>query len=124
MLPTYTNSNQISGKLLTNGALIPDLPTYEYSMRMLPRLRNASLIEIASQAKISLPTARQEMQELAGKDFVFWKENEKKWEIRRRKRLSTTLRSLGSPPGITIRSEKHLTRKSGIYALRTCGQPD
>jgi len=86
-------------------------------LRVLARLRSASLIEIASQAKISLPTARQAMQGLEEKDTVLWNKNEKKWEIRRRKGLSTALRSLGLPPGITIRSEKRYNQ--GDRHLRT-----
>ena len=86
-------------------------------LRVLARLRTAALVEIASQAGVSLPTARKALDGLAKKSAVSWQPQTETWGIHRRKGLSVALRGLGFPPGITIPAEKRYNQ--GDRHLRT-----
>ncbi len=102
---------------VSNMASIPLSDSERRCLRVLVRLRNAALIEIASQAGMSLPTARKAIGGLAEKGSVSRQLATETWEIRRRKGLSVALRDLGFPPGITIPPEKRYNQ--GDRHLRT-----
>jgi len=86
-------------------------------LRVLARLRTVALVEIASQAGLSLPTTRKAMKGLSKKSAVSWHPQTETWEIHRRKGLSVALRGLGFPPGVSIPTEKRYNQ--GDRHLRT-----
>ncbi len=73
-------------------------------LAVLARVRAVSAAEIASLSGVSIPTCKAALRALSGRGLVIQKEGE--WHIRPRKGLSKALRSLGFPPGVTLRREK------------------
>jgi len=115
--PHLENTPSPSPPDVNDMATIPLTDSERLCLRVLTRLRVASVIEIASQARVSLPTARNAMNGLVEKGTVLRQQKSESWEIRRRNGLSLALRESGFPPGITLKPEKRYNQ--GDRHLRT-----
>ncbi len=115
--PHLDNTPSPSPPSVTDIVTIPLTDSERHGLRVLARLRTAALVEIASQAGLTLPTTRKALHGLAEKSAVSWQPETETWEIHRRKGLSVALRGLGFPPGVSIPTEKRYNQ--GARHLRT-----